>query len=257
MEDNLTRLREVLPISASKIGMIILLGWVGIILGGLTYLTVKKKDSTLISGFSNRPKEEQEQLKKNGYVDAVGKLLLATFIIYVVTYVLWIFSVPYSLEVGFSVLLLGVLVGTLWIQRYEVPHKRKKMYWIVGTVAFVVVVSIRVLTYFGLVENEVTIEDNVLVVSGMYGVEWELSDIQTVELLDELPDVLIRTNGFATEGQLKGRFLLEKPYEGGLLYVRTKADPPYLYVATDEDYFILNRKDSEETQKLYETIKKD
>lgn len=236
--------------------MIILLGWVGIILGGFTYLTVKKKDSTLISGFSNRPKEEQEQLKKNGYVGAVGKLLLATFIIYVVTYVLWIFSVPYILEVGFSILLLGVLFGTIWLQRYEVPHKRKKMYWIMGILTFVVVVSIGVLTYFGLLENNVTIEDEMLIVSGMYGVEWKLSEIETVELLDDLPNVKVKTNGFATEGQLKGRFLLEKPYDGGLLYVRTKAGPPYLYVTTADDYFILNRTDEQETKTLYETLQK-
>ena len=60
--------------SPAKIGMIILFGWIAIILGGLTYLIFKKKDATLISGFSNRPKEEQEQLKKSGFIEALVKL---------------------------------------------------------------------------------------------------------------------------------------------------------------------------------------
>lgn len=241
-------------LDASKIGIIILLGWVAIILGGLTYLIVKKKDPTLISGFSHRPKEEQEFLKTSGYIDAVGKMLLSAFIIYVVTYVLWIFSVPYSLEAGFSLLIIALLGGTVWLQRFEVPHKRKRMYWITGTLAFVVVSSISVLIYVGLLENEVTVHEDTLEVSGMYGVEWKVSDIESVELLDELPDVKVKSNGFAAAGHLKGRFMLENPYGGGLLFIRANAGPPYLYVATDDDYLILNRSDGEETKTLYEAL---
>lgn len=239
----------------SKIGIIILLGWVVIIYGGLTFLIVKKKDLTLISGFSNRPKEEQEQLVKSGFIEALSKLLIITFILFVTMYVLWIFSVPYSLEVGFSLFILVLLVGTVWIQRYEVPHKRKKMYWITGIISVMIVVPIVVLTYVGLSENEVTVSDDTLIVSGMYGIEWKLSDIESVELFDELPHVKVRTNGFAAGEHLKGRFLLEEPYGGGLLFVRTKTGPPYLYVATGDDYLIVNRSDAEETKLIYEALR--
>lgn len=241
--------------STVKIGMIILLGWVAIILGGLTYLVRKQKDATLISGFSNRPKEEQEYLKQSGYIEAVGKYLFISFIIYLITYVLWIFSVPYSLEVGFSILIIFALVGLVWIQRYEVPHKRKKMYWFTGSTTVILLGSLAVLTYFSLLENKVTVEESTLNISGMYGVEWNLDDIEKIELLDELPRVIVKTNGFATEGHLKGRFRLESPYEGGLLFVKMKDGPPYLYVETkDGEYVILNRSDSKETERLYKEL---
>lgn len=240
--------------SPAKIGMIILFGWIAIILGGLTYLIFKKKDATLISGFSNRPKEEQEQLKKSGFIEALGKLLLTSFIIYMVTYILWIFSVPYSLEVGFSIFILVLFIGMIWMQRYEVSHKRKKMYWITSVISLATFAFIGVLLFFGWQENEVTIENEMFIVTGMYGFEWELSNIESVELLDELPHVMMRTNGFATEGTMKGRFRLEEPYGGGLLFVRTKDGPPYLYIKTDEDYVILNREEADETKALYDTL---
>lgn len=239
----------------AKIGLIILLGWVAIILGGLTYLVKKKKDATLISGFSNRTKEEQEYLKQSGYIEAVGNYLLISFIIFLATYILWIFSVPYSMEVGLSILLIVVLAGMIWLQRYEVPHKRKKMYWITGSITAVLVCFLVGLTYVGLKENQVTVEDGKFVVSGMYGVEWDLEDVEEVKLLDELPRVIVKTNGFATEGHLKGRFRLESPYEGGLLFVRVKDGSPYLYVETkDGDYVILNRSDGKETERLYKQL---
>ena len=239
----------------AKIGLIILLGWVAIILGGLTYLVKKKKDATLISGFSNRTKEEQEYLKQSGYIEAVGNYLLISFIIFLATYILWIFSVPYSMEVGLSILLIVVLAGMIWLQRYEVPHKRKKMYWITVSFTAVLICFLVGLTYVGLKENQVAVEDGKFVVSGMYGVEWDLEDVEKVELLDELPRVIVKTNGFATEGHLKGRFRLESPYEGGLLFVRVKDGAPYLYVETkDGDYVILNRSDGKETERLYKQL---
>ncbi len=242
-------------ISTAKIGLIIFFGWIAVILGGLAYLIIKQKDLTLISGFSKRPKEEQEYLKKSGFVDGVGKLLLTIFLIYLAAYILWIFSVPYSLEAGFSLLLLAVLAGTIWLQRFEVPHKRKKMYWLTGVFSFAVIVFIAVLMYFGLSENDAAIRDDTFVVSGMYGVEWNVNEIESVKLLDELPHVLVKSNGFAIEGHLKGRFRLEDPYGGGLLFVKTKAGPPYLYVAAESDFVILNRKEAAETKMLYDALK--
>ncbi len=233
--------------------MAILLGWVLLIYGGLTFLIVKKKDYTLISGFSNRPKEEQERLIQSGFVDALGKLLVMSFLIFVITYIFWLFSVPYSLEIGLSIFTIVLLGGLMWIQRFEVKQKRKKMFWITGGISVGTLLFIVVLIVVGLQENDIHIDETTLTVTGMYGVEWELADIQSVELLEELPEVLIRTNGFAVAGYLKGRFRLEKPYEGGLLFIQKKS-PPYVYVATADDYFILNRKQANETHEFYASI---
>ncbi|MBS4219901.1 DUF3784 domain-containing protein [Bacillus sp. FJAT-49711] len=241
--------------STGTIIFIIAMGWALIIYGGLTYLIVKKKEYSLISGFLHRSKEEQEYLIQNGYIEALGKILKITFYLFAATFLLGLLPIPYGFETGISLFLVVLLGGLIWMQKFEIPHKRKKMYWITGGIMAVTIGLVGGLIIAGSVDNEVTVNNEIFEVSGMYGIEWSIEEIKSVELLDELPEVIMKSNGFATSGQLKGRFQLEKPYGSGLLFVSGK-NKPYLYVTTKKDYLILNRKNSEDTQNIYEALLK-
>ncbi|MGG3739160.1 DUF3784 domain-containing protein [Aeribacillus pallidus] len=239
--------------STSMIAFLIIMGFTLIIHGGMTYLVLKKKEYSFISGFYNRSKEEQQQLIENGYPQAIGKLLLYTFIILFVSVVLALIRVPYGFEIGLGLFLIVLLGGTVYVQKYELAHKRKKNYWISGIITVIVIVFVTVLVYFGFQENEIIIDDQHLKVTGVYGVEWPIEEISQVKLLNELPEVIVKTNGFAAFGRLKGSFRLEKPYGGGKLFVHNGYEP-YLYVEKGDDYIILNRKNNNETQKLYDEL---
>ena len=234
---------------------IIAMGWSLIIYGGITYLFSKKQDHTLLSGFSNRPKEEKEYLRENGYLDALNKLFVTTFWIFFVAFILGLLPIPFAFEISLGVFILVLMIGLVWIQRYEVPHKRKKMLWIMGAFSTGTIIFIVVIIGIGYIDNDIKIEDETFTVTGMYGVEWDIADIETVELMDTLPDVNFRTNGFATAGILKGNFNLEEPYGNGLLLIE-KNSAPYLYIETKEDYMIINRKDPKETTKIYNELLK-
>lgn len=240
-------------LKTSTIIYLIAMGWALLIHGGLTYLIVKKKEYSLISGFSNRPKEEQETLIKNGFIDAMGRFLTISFYLFAVTFVAGLLPIPYAFEVGMTIFIVYLLGGLVWMQKYEVPHKRKKMYWTTGILAFITLGIVGGLTVASMLENEVTIEQHQLKISGMYGDEWPIEDVKSVKLLDELPEVIVKTNGFATEGQLKGRFRLEEPYGSGQLFVKGKTGP-FLYISTKKECIILNRADPEETQNLYQSL---
>lgn len=238
----------------STIIYIIAMGWGLIIYGGITYLIVKKKEYSLISGFLNRPKEEQEFLIKNGYMEATGKLFKWTFYLFLLTFIIGLLPIPYGFEISISVFLIALLGGMVWLQKYELPAKRKKMYWITGSISFITFAFVGGIIGYGLIDNEITVDRDTLTISGMYGIEWDLADVESVKLLDELPDVITKSNGFATSGVLKGRFRLEEPYGGGgLLFVKGEKGP-FLYVATDSEYLILNRDDHHETEQLYKTL---
>ncbi|MCJ8008596.1 DUF3784 domain-containing protein [Lederbergia wuyishanensis] len=241
--------------STGTIIFIIAMGWALIIHGGLTYLIVKKKEYSLISGFLNRPKEEQEYLIQNGYIEALGRIFKITFFIFAATFLLGLLPIPYGFEIGIALFLVVLLGGLIWMQKFEVPHKRKKMYWITSGIMAVTIGLVGWLTIAGLVDNEVTVNHETFEISGMYGVEWPIKDIKSVELLEELPEVIMKSDGFATAGQLKGNFLLEEPYGNGLLFVNWK-NTPYLYVTTKNNYLILNRKNSEDTKNIYESLLK-
>ncbi|MBM7553574.1 DUF3784 domain-containing protein [Thalassobacillus pellis] len=238
-----------------RIVFLIVMGWTLIIHGGLTYLIVKKKEYGLISGFGTRPEEEKEYLRNSGYIEVLGKVLKITFYLLVLTVLMAFLPISYGFEIGLGLFLLVLMVGIVWNQRYEVPRKRKKMLWISGIVSVVTLLLVFGLMLLGFIENKVTIKNNTFIVSGIYGVEWEMKEIEGVELLEEMPEVIVKSNGFASAGHLKGRFRLEAPYEGAILFV-TVGNPPYLYVKTRDDDLLLNRENSEETIKIYRQLKK-
>ncbi len=237
-------------------GMIIfaiLTGWTLIIHGGLTYLIVKKKEYSLISGFFNRPEEEQKYLIEQGYIEKFGNVMKQSFFILLAAFLLTLFRVPYGAAVGFSVFTLHILIGIFYITKFEVPQKRKKYRWIIGSISFGTIAFIGGLLGYGYMENEVTITDDTFEISGMYGIEWDIDDIIDVQLLEELPVVEIRTNGISASNLLKGRFRLEDPYGTGTLFVKRNLSP-YLYVATEENYLILNRDTRSETEEIYKKL---
>lgn len=229
---------------------IITMGWSLLIIGGLTYLLVKKKDYTLISGFSKRSDKEKEYLAKSGYLDALSKLLHISFWIFFITFILGLLSVPYGMEIGLVVFVLVLMIGIIFVQRYEVPHKRKKMLWIMSIISAATILFIGIIVGIGYMENEIKVENDTFTITKMYGVEWDIADIHIVELLEEHPNVISKTDGFATSGILKGRFVLEKPYGKGKLFIQNKSGP-FLYIETKEEYVIISRKDPADTEELY------
>lgn len=90
--------------------------------------------------------------------------------------------------------------------------------------------------------------------SGMYGFEIDVSDINSVELSDMIPNIKIRTDGFSSGGVKKGFFNLDKFGKTRLLISSNK--PPFLIITKDNsDRIILNFKDKTRTEKLFNEIK--
>ncbi|MEN2467296.1 DUF3784 domain-containing protein [Ornithinibacillus sp. FSL M8-0202] len=232
---------------------IVVMGWILIIHGGMTYLIVKKKEYSLISGFYNRPKEEQEYLIENGYIEKLGKIFVYSFYILLLAILLTVFRVPYGPLIGFSLFTVFLLGGLIYLQKYELPHKRKKSLWIIVVISTITVGIIAVGVFIGSTNNDIIIENEKFIISGMYGDEWAIDDIAKVELLDELPAVLKRTNGYSSENVRKGQFKLEDPYGQGKLFVAGK-EGPFLYIAFDDSYVILNRESKQETVDIYEKL---
>lgn len=238
--------------STGTIVFIITMGFSLLIHGGLTYLIAKKKDYSLISGFSNRPKEEQEELIRNGFPQALGKLFQTTFVLLLLSFILYFLPIPYGFAISFGAFTVIFLVGIIYIHKFEVKSKRKRAFWLGGffTVLFV---GIGILFIYSIKDETITITDNQIKISGIYGVEWTLSEIEQVQLLDELPKVDFKSNGFAAFDRLKGSFHLEAPYGEGKLFIY-KNYPPYLYLEGKNQYIILNRKNSQETENLYQQL---
>jgi len=85
-----------------------------------------------------------------------------------------------------------------------------------------------------------------------YGATFPAGDIVSVSLEPMLPRVLLKTNGFAGAGTLRGRFRLEGWGEGRLYVDEGMA--PYVVVRLRQGYVVVNFREPERTRALYEEI---
>ena len=85
--------------------------------------------------------------------------------------------------------------------------------------------------------------------TGLHGADVAFADIESVTLLDELPRILRRTNGFSSGGLLRGNFTLDQ-WGGGKLFINRNA-PPYLVVRARDTFVVVNFEDASRTRELY------
>ncbi|MFE8700302.1 DUF3784 domain-containing protein [Cytobacillus sp. FJAT-54145] len=214
----------------------------------------KKETYDLISGFATRPREEQEELINNGYVKKATMLLMTTGIGMLILLPLSFTPFPFSIEVQFGFLLVYLLGGTIYLSKYEVEKKRKRSY-IFSTILFCVVISgVSILYSYGYRDFDLVLREDSFEVSGMYGDEWTYNDIVQVELLEEMPNIKWKENGFGLSTRAKGHFDVDG-HGSSLLFIH-KDSSPYLYIKLEnhKDIFI-NTSNSDEILDWYEKLK--
>ena len=124
-----------------------------------------------------------------------------------------------------------------------------KLFWVLMGLTLVFVVTIFALSSH---PQNITVGEETVKISGMYGCEIPIAEIVSVELLDEMPPISMRTNGSATGSRLKGHFLL-KSGENCMIFIRRQA--PYIELRSTGNLFYFNADSKEETDHLYQEIK--
>ncbi len=128
---------------------------------------------------------------------------------------------------------------------------------------FVVVIFVAALIaypmFFSDYGNEIIVDDDVIEIKGDYSMNIPLFDIDTVMLVESLPEIKLRTNGISTKKVNIGNFKMEDGNKCRL-YVNNLT-PIFVEIrcqqTTDngqQNLIFINRKTVEETKSLYEEI---
>lgn len=213
---------------------------------------LKKEAYGLISGFRSRSESEQEELIRNGYPQNIGKMLLVTGLVLLALLPLLLTTFPYALEVHVGVMVIMLMGGFIYVSKYDLPSKRKRSYIISIVITVITAGTLAVVFFLGFQEPEMSFQQNSFEISGVYGDEWEYSEILNVELLDEMPEVTLRTNGYGTPTISKGHFKV-KDLGKSLLFIH-KGKSPYLYIETQHDKIFINSKSAEQTKAWYDHL---
>ena len=197
---------------------------------------VANKYPQIINGYKNISEENKPQAKRL----TVNTLLIVGISVALLTLVVQLAG------------LTGIWSGISWILAlvvmlvYMVKFIKMGAYkGVAGTIAIAVVVlavcAIIPLLIVGNQEPEITITDQQMQISGIYGNDYNLSDIESVTLQDECPVTTFKNNGFAMGKIKKGHFnvqndgncLLFLSGTGKCIRIKTKSDVIYINFADE------------------------
>lgn len=239
------------------------------------------KYPNLINPYGNLPQERKELVDIEGLKKAVAIIWSATGFLLVVTAALHLTKVIDEDVCGVTlmVLVFAMMVPlSIAMKRYnafgrdqsgsnirfvrdEMPlgrdksgklEKSGKAAKIAWSFAWVVMVFVAISLALSFRPTRIAVGEEAIKISGMYGREIPVSDIVSVDLLDALPPIAMRTNGSDTGNRLKGHFKL-KNGEKCLLFVKKQA--PYIELHTADQLYYLNADGKEETEQLFQQLK--
>ena len=134
----------------------------------------------------------------------------------------------------------------------EIPTNSR--YFILGVVIITAVFIIAIITIMGNKEPEAKIKNNVFELSGMYGYKVNIADITSIDTVQVIPSISMRTNGYAFGNHLKGYFRLT---EGNTVKLSVNLySKPYLLIRAKNEYPIyISFKDNKKTIELFKLLK--
>jgi hypothetical protein len=225
----------------------------------LGYLIKYAKWYWLIAGYNTATPEERSKIDIVGLSHTMGIGLFAAGAAMIVCGM--VAAAGFSMLSFIAMLLIPVLLSLYLVWKsaqYKVPPQQDSKQTAIGmtmVVGFPLLVIIGLLI-FGFVYSsrpaEIEATPQHIRISGLYGITEPMENIQEVTLLNDIPPVKWKSNGFGFANVRKGKFHLQEWGEGRLFL--HSANPPYVYMKTSNSYVLINYKDSGQTKRVYEQL---
>lgn len=214
----------------------------------------KYKCYWLISGYNTASKEEKQKVD----IENVGKNLAKMS--YIVAAINFLGALAaYFLQAGISVLvcillMLIVIFYYAWkVQKYDHSSNAKAAKIILAiTMVFVIGINIPIF-YAANKSSEVEILKDSLKITGTYGKTIAKENIIEIKLIDNLPEIKMRTNGIGLGKIQKGNYKLEG-INKGVLFLEDN-NGPFIQITTKPYTIFINYKDDSKTTDLYNKLK--
>lgn len=226
-----------------------------IILAATGALVKYGRQHWLIAGYNTMPKDKQEKVDVTGLASFMGNGLFGIGALALVGSLItsrWCPSLfPYILILCTA----GTVLMVLGTQKFNHNKRsRGERTVLIAVLAFTATVLIAAagLMIRGHRSSGVEIKPEGIVIGGMYGAAIAGDEITGIELLNEIPAIISRNNGFSSGEVRKGHFTLEGMGRGRL-YLESNRGPS-VCIFTRDSYVIISYKDPARTEALYQSL---
>ena len=218
----------------------------GLLFIAMAFLITENNSKYLLSGYNTLSESERTKVDIKSYLPYFKKFHLYLGISFIVIGLLLHYAVGESAS--------GIFIGVYPILAYIYFMRESNKYWKgsssqwnkIGLYVLVATLILVVgLLAMGFKENKVIISTNNIEFQGSYGEILNASEIQSVALVDHLPKITSKTNGFAMGSIKKGYFKTNKG-ENVKLILNSESKAYLLFTKTNGDkiYFSAKEKPS-------------
>jgi len=225
----------------------------GLFFIGLGFLVKAFPD--LIAGYNTMSKEQKANVDIQGLSSFMRNVFIVIGLVIIAgNFLSRLFGFPMiASSLNFIIPFVGIPFAIVKAQKFDhnKPGSKSKMtYFALGFV----VLSVTGLLYFGTTPAKIEINGESIHISGMYGIELTGGDIQEITMREKLPSIIKRTNGFSFGSSNKGNFKLEE-FGKCKLFLQSESGPNLVLIEKNGEKIILNRKNKNETEQVFENIK--
>lgn|GEM_PF-458350 len=208
----------------------------------------------MLSGYNMMSEENRKKVDIHNLVPYIRKfhLFLGISLIAIGVNLTWLF---------------GTLAATLFLAFYPVlaylhftiatrkfyPTFHRKWHWVTIVLLVAVLAFLGYLFYAALREDRIIIANNTLVVEGQYGDEIALQDIRSVSLVDTLPSIAGKNDGFDLGTVMKGNFRTSDGRQVKLIFNAVRTPCIRIELASGETIYYTSKK--VETETIYDQIR--
>lgn len=162
----------------------------------------KYKCYWLISGYNTQSKEEKARVDIEELAKHMGKMC---YLIALLIFTGVVVSEYFEMSILPFVMILIVIVFGYFIYMQKFDHNKKsKTEIIVMIVIGFITFSVLIITFsFGNEPNKLIVKDEAIIIEGSYGVTLKKSDIKSIDIVDNIPEIKYRSNGYSDGDSVK------------------------------------------------------
>lgn len=210
----------------------------GLLFIAMAFLVTENNSKYLLSGYNTMSEAERTKVDIKSYIPYFKKFHLFLGVSFIAIGLLLHFAIGESAS--------GIFIGVYPILAYIYFIRESNKYWKgssskwnkIGLYVLVATLILVVgLLAMGFKENQIVIAPDSVQFQGSYGETLSASDIESVTLVDHLPKITSKTNGFALGSVKKGYFktkegekvklILNSDSKAYLLFTKTNGDKIY------------------------------
>ena len=177
------------------------------------------------------------------------------FVNYLITGILWMLTGLigwlFGMKLTYVMFALAIIGGiTVFVAKWRIMGETPKWHLVMLALAVVLVIVYHI---WLVKDSKVEVLPETFAVEGDYGLEMPYQSIDSVFVMETMPEVKYTKDGYSVFGNKKGEFRL-KDGSDAKFYLLGK-QPPYLKMYTHGGLVFVNRKTTAETEQLIEELK--